>query len=131
MMIKDKRCNDNNILVLFNFVLYFLFMRVNGKQLVYDYCRKNVFIGILLIELYIFFVKRVLYYFLLIMFVFLEVNLQLIMNCLLWVLKNFVLMFDRMKKINILLFFYKVNFVMKMMIIVQVIFINEYILISD
>lgn len=47
----------------------------------------------------------------------LEVNSQLIMNCLLWVSKNLVLMFDRMKKINIPLFFYKANPVMKMMII--------------
>lgn len=57
MMIKDKRCNDNNIPVLFNFVLYFLFMRANGKQLVYDHCRKNASTGILLIESCIFFCK--------------------------------------------------------------------------
>lgn len=50
-------CNDNNIPVLFNFVLYFLFMRANGKQLVYDHCRKNASTGILLIESYIFFCK--------------------------------------------------------------------------
>lgn len=61
MMIKDKRCNDNNIPVLFNFVLYFLFMRANGKQLVYDHCRKNASTGILLIESYIFFLQSVLH----------------------------------------------------------------------
>lgn len=116
MMIKDKRCNDNNIPVLFNFVLYFLFMRANGKQLVYDHCRKNASTGILLIESYIFFCKAS-YHSLLIMLAPLEVNSQLIMNCLLWVSKNLVLMFDRMKKINIPLFFYKANPVMKMMII--------------
>lgn len=119
MMIKDKRCNDNNIPVLFNFVLYFLFTRANGIQLVYDHCRKNASTGILLIESYsiFFFAKRASYHSLLIMLAPLEVNSQLIMNCLLWVSKNLVLMFDRMKKINIPLFFYKANPVMKMMII--------------
>lgn len=57
MMIKDKRCNDNNIPVLLNFVLYFLFMRANGKQLVYDHCRTNASTSILLIESCIFFCK--------------------------------------------------------------------------
>lgn len=116
MMIKDKRCNDNNIPVLFNFVLYFLFMRANGKQLVYDHCRKNASTGILLIESCIFFCKACFISFSTIMLAPLEVNSQLIMNCLLWVSKNLVLMFDRMKKINIPLFFYKANPVMKMMI---------------
>lgn len=48
--------------------------------------------------MYFFFAKRASYHSLLIMLAPLEVNSQLIMNCLLWVSKNLVLMFDRMKK---------------------------------
>lgn len=84
----------------------------------YDYCRINVFIGILLIELCIFFCKAC--------FILFFINYvcifggKFIVDYELFVMgiKEFCLMFDRMKKINILLFFYKVNFVMKMMIIV-------------
>lgn len=56
--------------------------------------------------MFFFFAKRASYRILyMIILAPLEVNSQFIMNCLLWVSKNLVLMFDRMKKINILLFF--------------------------
>lgn len=76
--------------------------------MVYSYCmiiaEKNA--SILLIESRIFFAKRASYRILyMIILAPLEVNSQLIMNCLSWVSKNLVQMFDRMKKINIPLFF--------------------------